>query len=171
MGRGAVLYFARAGSRWTDREGGCACGGRWMLTADFTGTPIYFQLELTQEDEKLGGKFGGDKLEGSLKGNVFHFMTKDEQGCTSEMNGAVEAGIITGSVVFTDVNDSEHPETHSIKAEMVPQRPAGPPKHHDFIPTTFYRQFSPFNKPVLSVAPGDTIHTTRWMPEVWTKKE
>jgi hypothetical protein len=56
MGRGAVLYFARAGSRWTDREGGCACGGRWMVTADFTGTPIYFQLELTQEDEKLGGK-------------------------------------------------------------------------------------------------------------------
>jgi hypothetical protein len=27
-----------------------------MVTADFTGTPIYFQLELTQEDEKLDGK-------------------------------------------------------------------------------------------------------------------
>lgn len=134
--------------------------GRWTVTADFTGTPIYFQLELTQEGEKLSGKFGGDKLEGSLKGNVIHFVAKDEQGSTSEMKGAVEAGMIAGSVVFTDVNDAEHPETHSIKAEIVPQRPAGPPKRHDFIPTTFYRQFSPFNKPVLTVAPGDTIHTT-----------
>jgi len=134
--------------------------GRWMVTADFTGTPIYFQLELTEEGEKLGGKFGGDKLEGSLKGNAIHFVTKDEQGSTSEMKGKVEAGIIAGNVVFTDVNDTEHPETHSITAEIVPQRPAGPPKRYDFIPTTFYRQFSPFNKPVLTVSPGDTIHTT-----------
>ncbi|HKF41238.1 MAG TPA: hypothetical protein VKB21_09105, partial [Candidatus Acidoferrum sp.] len=37
---------------------------------------------------------------------------------------------------------------------------AGAPKHHEFVPTTFYRQFSPKNEPVLTVAPGDTIHTT-----------
>ena len=161
-GWGAVLCFA-VPARVADGQTAKAAvrvAGRWMVTADFTGTPIYFQLELTQEGEKLDGKFGGDKLEGSLKGNVIHFVAKDEQGSTSEMNGAVETGMITGSVVFRDINDAEHPETHSIKAEMVPQRPAGPPKRHDFIPTTFYRQFSPFNKPVLIVAPGDTIHTT-----------
>jgi acetamidase/formamidase len=28
------------------------------------------------------------------------------------------------------------------------------------VPTVFYRQFSPFNAPVLTVSPGDTIHTT-----------
>jgi len=134
--------------------------GRWMVTADFTGTPIYFQLELTQDVEKLTGKFGEDKLEGSLKGNVIHFVAKDEQGSTSEMKGEVDAGTIEGSVVFTYVNDAEHPETHSIKAEIVPQRPARPTQRHDFVPTTFYRQFSPLNKPVLTVAPGDTIHTT-----------
>jgi acetamidase/formamidase len=31
---------------------------------------------------------------------------------------------------------------------------------HEFTPTTFYRQFSATNKPVLTVSPGDTIHTT-----------
>jgi hypothetical protein len=77
--------------------------GRWMVTADFTGTPIYFQLELTEEGEKLGGKFGEDKLEGSLKGNAIHFVAKDEQGSTSEMKGTVEAGIIAGNVVFTEL--------------------------------------------------------------------
>jgi len=30
----------------------------------------------------------------------------------------------------------------------------------DFVPTVFYRQFSALNKPVLTVSPGDTIHTT-----------
>lgn len=159
---GAVLYLAasaQAADGQTAKRA-VSVAGRWMVTADFAGTPIYFQLELAQEGEKLSGQFGGDKLEGSLKGNVIHFVAKDEQGSTSEMKGAVEAGTIAGSVVFTDVNDAERPETHSIKAEIVPQRPAGPTKRHDFIPTTFYRQFSPLNKPVLTVAPGDTIHTT-----------
>jgi amidase len=43
---------------------------------------------------------------------------------------------------------------------LIPPRRGGPPQRHEFTPTTFYRQFSPFNKPVLTVAPGDTIHTT-----------
>jgi acetamidase/formamidase len=36
----------------------------------------------------------------------------------------------------------------------------GPPQRHEFVPTTFYRQFSAANKPVLTIAPGDTVHTT-----------
>jgi acetamidase/formamidase len=43
---------------------------------------------------------------------------------------------------------------------MVPQRHSGPPQRHEFTPTIFYRQFSATNKPVLTVSPGDTIHTT-----------
>ena len=31
---------------------------------------------------------------------------------------------------------------------------------HEFVPTVFYRSWSPMNKPVLTVKPGDTIHTT-----------
>jgi len=36
----------------------------------------------------------------------------------------------------------------------------GPPQRFEFTPTVFYQQFSAFNKPVLTVSPGDTIHTT-----------
>ena len=32
--------------------------------------------------------------------------------------------------------------------------------HHEFAPSVFYREFSASNKPVLSVDPGDSIHTT-----------
>ena len=49
---------------------------------------------------------------------------------------------------------------HQFTAKIVPARRAGPPQRHEFTPTIFYRQFSAANKPVLTVSPGDTIHTT-----------
>lgn len=149
----------RASSRQAAKAA-ASVAGRWTVTADFTGTPVYFQLELTQDGEKLGGKFSGDKLEGTLSGNAIHFVAKDEQGSTSELKGTLDGGRISGTLVFTDVNDAAHPETHSFTAQVVPQRQAGPPRRHEFAPTVFYRQFSPFNKPVLAIAPGDTVHTT-----------
>jgi amidase len=142
------------------KTAGATVAGRWIVTADFQGTAIYFPMELTQEGEKLGGKFAGDKLEGAMTGNTVRFIAKDEQGSTSELKGAVDGGAISGTIVFTDVNDPAHPETHPFTAQLVPQRKQGPPRRHEFVPTAFYRQFSPFNKPVLTVAPGDTIHTT-----------
>src|SRR5207244_448504 len=45
-------------------------------------------------------------------------------------------------------------------AELVPSRSARAPERHEFVPTIFYRQFSAVNKPVLTIAPGDTVHTT-----------
>jgi amidase len=71
----------------------------------------------------------------------------------------VEASKISGSVTLTDPHDPS-PLTFSFNA--VPAKPAarGTPRRHEFTPTVFYRQYSPFNKPVLTVNPGDTIHTT-----------
>jgi amidase len=57
-------------------------------------------------------------------------------------------------------DDPTHPSTHQFTATIVPKRRAGPPRRHEFTPTTFYRRFSAENKPVLTIAPGDTIHTT-----------
>jgi acetamidase/formamidase len=62
--------------------------------------------------------------------------------------------------VFTHLDDPAHPETHKFTAELVPPRRAGAPQHYEFVPTTFYRQFSAANKPVLTIAPGDSVHTT-----------
>ena len=133
--------------------------GRWVVNTDYYGTTIYYRMELQQEGEKLTGNFDGDKLEGTLKGNSIYFLAKDEEGGTEEGKGTVQGGNITGTVVFTHPNDPEHP-THKFTAELVPTRRAGTPKRHEFVPTTFYRQFSAANKPVLTIAPGDSVHTT-----------
>lgn len=134
--------------------------GHWFAVADFYGTPINFSLELTQQGDKLTGEFGGDKLEGTLTGNAIHFLAKDDRGGTEELTGTVQAGSISGTIVFIDADDKDHPATHKFTATPVPQRRTGAPQRHDFAPTTFYRQFSPANQPVLTVSPGDTIHTT-----------
>jgi acetamidase/formamidase len=134
--------------------------GRWVVNTDFYGTTIYFRMELKQEGEKLSGDFDGDKLEGTVKGNAIYFLAKDEQGGTDEGKGTVQGGTITGTVVFTHSDDAAHPETHKFTAELVPARRAGAAQRHEFVPTTFYRQFSAANKPVLTISPGDSVHTT-----------
>jgi amidase len=140
--------------------GNATVAGRWVASADFYGTPINFSMELKQEGDKLTGDFSGDKLVGTLSGNTIHFLAKDEQGGTEECNGTVRDDTITGTVVFIDSDDPGAPSTHPFTAKLVPQRGSAPPRRHDFTPTTFYRQFSAANKPVLTVSPGDTIHTT-----------
>jgi hypothetical protein len=58
--------------------------GRWIVNADFYGTPMYFSLELNQQDGKLTGNVDGDKLEGTVAGNSIHFVVKDERGGKGE---------------------------------------------------------------------------------------
>jgi amidase len=165
MRRFLLLVLAVSGVLWaqgaeeTARTGSGGVSGRWLVSTDYFGTTIYYQMELKQEGERLSGNFDGDKLEGTLKGNTIYFLAKDEQGGTDEGKGVLERGTITGTVVFTHPDDPEHP-THRFTAELVPERRAGAARRHEFVPAIFYRQFSAANKPVLTIAPGDSVHTT-----------
>ena len=114
-----------------------AVTGRWFATSDFYGTPINFSMELSQQGDKLTGDFDGDKLEGTLTGNALHFLAKDERGGTEELTATVQSGIISGSIVFVDGDDKEHPATHQFTATLVPRRRTGAPQRHDFTPSTF----------------------------------
>jgi acetamidase/formamidase len=134
--------------------------GRWVVAADFLGTPLNLSLELKEEGEKLTGNLDGDKLEGTLNGNALHFLSKDDQGGSAEGTGTLQGGTLTGKIVFTESMNPSHPVTVPFTAKMVQPRPAGAPRRHEFTPATFYRQFSGAIKPVLTVSPGDTIHTT-----------
>ena len=134
--------------------------GRWIVSTNLYGSPVYFMLKLEQNGEKLTGDFEGDKLEGSVNGNKIQFLAKDEQGGSEDAKGTVQDGALTGTVVFVNGDDPTHPATEQFTATIVPKRPAGAAKRHEFVPTMFYRRFSAENKPVLTIAPGDTIHTT-----------
>jgi amidase len=137
-----------------------ALTGRWVVTADFYGATRYARLDLTQQADKLTGKFNSDPLEGTFTGNNLHALAKDNDGDTNELTATLKDGTLTGRIIAINVSEKEHPLTIPFTATLVPPRPTAPPQRHEFTPTVFYRQFSPFNKPVLTVNPGDTIHTT-----------
>jgi amidase len=134
--------------------------GRWVVNADFYGAPITFSLVLKQDGDKLAGNFQGDPLDGGLQGDAINFLVKGDNGRTVEFKGTIRDNTISGTAVFANTNDPQLTNTHPFTATAVPQRRAGTPQRHEFTPTTFYRQFSGANKPVLTVSPGDTIHTT-----------
>lgn len=143
-----------------ERPAGTSISGRWVVNADFYGTPLNFSLELNQAAEKLSGNFDGDKLEGTLRGDTIHFLAKDEQGGTEECEGTVRGETISGTLVFANPNEPEPASKHQFTAKVVPQRRPGPPQRYEFTPTTFYRQFSAANRPVLTISPGDTVITS-----------
>jgi len=142
------------------RPANAGLSGRWIVSADYYGTTIFYQLNLKEEAGKLAGDFARDKLEGTVNGNSMHFLAKDERGGAEECTATIKDNTMSGTIVFTDAGDPAHPGTHAFTAILAPQRQAGAVQRHEFAPTTFYRQFSAANKPVLTVSPGDTVHTT-----------
>ena len=137
-----------------------ALAGRWIVSADFHGSPMYFMLKLEQNGEKLSGDFDGDKLEGTVTGNTVQFLAKDEQGGSENAKATVQNGNMAGTIVLVSGGNPTHPETQKFTATKVAKRRPGAAQRHEFVPTIFYRRFSAENKPVLTIAPGDTIHTT-----------
>lgn len=134
--------------------------GHWTATTDYYGSPVYLGFDLTQQGDKLTGKFRGTALEGSTDGNAFQFSGKNDEGASQQVKGTIQNGTLHGEVTETDPNAPAKPVTFTFIATLRPPRPTAPPQRHEFTPIVFYRQFSPFNKPVLTVNPGDTIHTT-----------
>jgi len=134
--------------------------GRYIVTADDLGAPRYYQMHLVQSGPTLTGDFDGDVLTGTLSGDAFRFHGKDAEGGYEDATGTLANGVLGGTLILYFSGDLTHPVTQAFTAKKVLPRPAGPGRRHDFVPTEFHRQFSPFVKPVLTVFPGDTIHTT-----------
>lgn len=131
--------------------------GKWFITEDWYGAPRYMSVELKQQGDKLTGTFNGKPLEGTVSGGAVHYVAKNGQGASQETQAVLEDGAMKGTMTWTSPGDT--PAVVKFTAMLVPKRPTGPAQVHEFTPTVFYRQFSALNKPVLTVAPGDTIHT------------
>src|SRR5260370_19454394 len=101
----ASLLFARAVAAQhaakADTAATGALSGRWVVNADFFGSPIYFGLLLEHQGEKLTGNFDGAKLDGTVSGGRIHFLAKDEHGGTAEGNATLSASTMPGATIST----------------------------------------------------------------------
>lgn len=159
----ATMPPAKSSAQTTQEQAGAlgaTVSGRWMVNADFYGTRMDLSLELKQDGEKLTGSLQGNLLEGTIHANALNFVAKNEQGLVVEANAAVQGNTISGALVFSNANDPQPPSRHQFIATLVPTRRTGAPQRYEFTPTVFYREFAAATKPVLTISPGDTIHTT-----------
>ncbi|HEY1214818.1 MAG TPA: acetamidase, partial [Bryobacteraceae bacterium] len=155
----AVLIYLLPAFSGLAQPGGKDLSGKWVVSLDFKGTLLYRTLDLRESQGALTGTFAGDELTGSHHGTTVKFVAKGKSSSTS-MAGQAAGEIVKGEVTLKDSEADLTPLVLPFTAVRVPPRPSGPPRHHEFTPTVFYRQFSALNKPVLHIAPGDVVHTT-----------
>src|SRR5215471_9379546 len=134
--------------------------GEWQISRVVLGATVYHRITVKLENGKITGAFAsGKKLEGTLEGNVLHFVARDEFS-TIECTGTVSGDALSGKFVETLSSDPKNPQESTITAARVPAMRTGPPQRHQFSPKTFYREFSGSPQPVLRIWPGDTVQTT-----------
>jgi acetamidase/formamidase len=132
--------------------------GDWLLTRDVYGNPLPDRLTLSMDGSKLSGTIGRQEIEGTVDGAAIRFTSKSDD-VTTEFTGTISGDTMSGTLVRTEKDDPT-PFKTTWSARRIPPKRSGPPQRHEFVPTTFHRQFSASNPPVLRVWPGDTVHTT-----------
>jgi amidase len=133
--------------------------GTWLLTTDIFGYPLHQRFALEQKGKSLTGRVDADKVEGTVKGSAVQFVSKRDAGGSNEYTGTLSGDTMSGTVVLIDGDTGERVNS-TFSATRVPERRTGPPQRHEFAPTTFHRRFSAETKPVLTIWPGDSVHTT-----------
>lgn len=130
---------------------------RWQLTADFYGATRYYRIDLDQHDAAhVSGTFNGTHLTGTNSGG--HLKVEGtENGNHVIVDAHQDHDALTGTVTFGEIAS---PLICPFTAVLVKPLSKTTPQTHEFKPTTYYRQYSALNKPVLHINSGDTIHTT-----------
>lgn len=132
----------------------------WLLVTDLWGNPTYQSLELQIDGKRLAGMLDGDALTGNRDGERIDFTSTTPDGARHAFDGKLVGEAMTG---IADYPDSNHPELrvkHAFTARRLPSRPSGPPRRYEFSPATYSNEFSPHRTPVLTLWPGDSVHTT-----------
>jgi amidase len=132
----------------------------WVVATDLWGNPAYQSLEIDVDGTRLSGTLDGDVLVGERDGERVEFASTTRDGARYAFGGRQQGDTIAGTA---DYPDSNHPGVriaHAFTARRLSARPDGPPRRHEFVPTTYSNEFSPHRAPVLTVWPGDTVHTT-----------
>ena len=133
---------------------------QWLVTTDLWGNPAYQLLTLPDQQGPVQGRFDGDPLQGTREGDTLDFVVTGSDGATYRFRAEQAGAALRGTADYPDTNGSERRALHPFSARRLPERPAGGPRQHDFVPTSYANEFSPHRAPVLTVWPGDSVRTT-----------
>jgi acetamidase/formamidase len=134
--------------------------GQWLVTTDLWGNATYQLLELPDGEGPLTGVFDGDPLKGNRQGQTLEFAVTGSDGAVYRFSGTQTQERIAGTADYPDTNNKDQRAAHAFTAKRLPQRTKDSPQRHEFVPTSYSNEFSPHRAPVLTIWPGDTVHTT-----------
>lgn len=132
----------------------------WLVTVDLWGNPVYQTLELADHGGDLSGDLDGDAVRGRRDGDRIRFVATDSNGATASYDGRAAGTEIAGDADLPDPNDPKARAAHKFAARRIGSRSPGPPQRHEYRPDSYSNEFSPHRKPVLTIWPKDTVHTT-----------
>jgi amidase len=157
--------------------------GNWIATVATQREPEYTRVSLTDDGGKLTGTWGELKVAGTLTGDKVDLSLSDEsdkpagsltgtlsgdtikgsgtisarggRGGRGGMGGGFGGGMGMGGGGFGG-GASGQIEFTLAKAAVPPAKP----RDIHFEPTDFFGTYSAANKPVLTIFPGDIVHTS-----------
>ena len=130
----------------------------WIVTTDLWGNPAYSTL-IFDDAKPLTGSLDGDPLTGRRAGREISFIATGSDKTTMVFSGRIDGDRMTGTSDGPDTNDPKARASHAFTARRQPERPAGPPRRHEFVPTDYSNLFDQHRTPVLTIWPGDWVHT------------
>ncbi|MES2039007.1 MAG: acetamidase/formamidase family protein [Pseudomonadota bacterium] len=131
----------------------------WLLQVDRWGNRSYQTLSITVDGSSISGKLDGDQLVGTRNAKDIAFTVTDADKARYSYTGTVSKDAMQGMADFPDTNNPQVRAAHTFSARRIPDRPAGAARKYDFQPTDYSNEFSPHRLPVLTIWPGDTVHT------------
>ncbi len=131
----------------------------WLTVVDRYGTPQFGTAHFAGADDALSGTLDGDPLTGSRRGASIHFTVRDRDGVESVYSASLRNGEMRGTVAAPDPDRPNGRIVQAFSATVLPDRPAAP-RHVEFVPTAWSNEFSAYRKPVATIWPGDTVHTS-----------
>lgn len=132
----------------------------WIVRTDLWGTPAFSTLTFDREKAQVSGDLDGDRVTGELKANRITFDVTDSDGRQSRYSAKVLSDQLTGEVDAPDTNDPKARVSHGFTAWRLPERPAGGARTVEFRPSDYSNTFNADRPPVLTIWPGDSVHTT-----------
>jgi amidase len=132
----------------------------WIMTVDLWGNPAYSTLELEQDGTALAGSLDGDAVKGQRKGGELRFVATDARQASATYVGTLKGDALVGTADMPDTNNPQARVIHAFRARRLEARKPGPPRRHEYKPTSYSNEFSPHRPPVLTIWPKDTVHTT-----------
>jgi amidase len=132
----------------------------WIVRTDLWGNPAFSTLTIDREKAQVSGDLDGDRIVGDVKANRIIFNVTDSNGRQSRYSATVMGDQFTGDVDAPDTNDPKARVSHRFTAWRLPERPAGDTRMVEFRPRDYSNTFNADRPPVLTIWPGDSVHTT-----------